>query len=107
MSLPATNAPPASAGSTRRRGGYVPPRDRHSYPLADLLKRVGRPALEGKQMDFLRDAAPGRDAAIFYAGNLDLLDAPTVSIVGTREVSDAGIMRPNWRANWRSMESRS
>jgi predicted Rossmann fold nucleotide-binding protein DprA/Smf involved in DNA uptake len=41
-------------------------------------------------MDFLRDAAPGRYAAIFYAGSLDLLDAPTVSIVGTREVSDAG-----------------
>jgi DNA processing protein len=30
---------------------------------------------------------------VFYAGELDLLDAPTVSIVGTREVSEAGWKR--------------
>jgi DNA processing protein len=44
-------------------------------------------------MSFLRDASSGREATVFYAGELDLLDAPTVSIVGTREVSDAGWKR--------------
>jgi hypothetical protein len=67
----------------------MPPRDRHAYPFADLLLRIGRAALENRQMDFLRDASAGREATVFYAGVLDLLDAPTVSIVGTRQVSDA------------------
>ena len=44
-------------------------------------------------MNLLREASHGREAAVFYAGNLDLLEAPTVSIVGTREVSDEGWTR--------------
>ncbi|WJR74940.1 DNA-processing protein DprA [Bradyrhizobium sp. NP1] len=90
MPLPAashTNEPP------RRRAAYVPPTDAHSYSLPDLLVRIGRAALDERQLDFLRDASPRREAKVFYAGNLDILDAPTVSIVGTREVSDAGWRR--------------
>jgi len=44
-------------------------------------------------MDMLRDSSTGRDATVYYAGELDFLDAPAVSIVGTREVSDAGWKR--------------
>jgi DNA protecting protein DprA len=92
--MPLTATKHQAGGDTpRRRSGYTPPRDRHAYPFADLLLRIGRPALEDRQMDFLRDASSGREATVFYAGELDLLDAPTVSIVGTREVSDAGWKR--------------
>src|SRR5688572_8881057 len=90
MTLP---APKPSDQQSRRRSGYTPPRDRHAYPFTDLLLRIGRAALEDRQLNFLRDASSGREAAVFYAGELDLLDAPTVSIVGTREVSDAGWKR--------------
>jgi DNA protecting protein DprA len=91
MPLTATKRP-AGAGYTRR-SGYTRPRDRHSYPFTDLLLRIGRASLEDRQLNFLRDASSGRDATVFYAGDLDLLDAPTVSIVGTREVSEAGWKR--------------
>jgi DNA protecting protein DprA len=77
----------------RHRGTYVPPTEVHSYALPDLLVRIGRGALEERQLDFLKGASPRREATVFYAGDLDLLDAPTVSIVGTREVSDAGWRR--------------
>jgi DNA protecting protein DprA len=61
--------------------------------FAALLLRIGRASLEDQQMNFLREASAGREATVFYAGDLDLLDAPTVSIVGTRDVSDAGWKR--------------
>ena len=93
MPLTATKLPSSDGRAPRRRSGYTPPRHRYAYPFADLLLRIGRTALEDRQMDFLRGASSGREAAVFYAGELDLLDAPTVSIVGTREVSDAGWKR--------------
>lgn len=79
--------------SPRRKGGYIPPRERHAFPFRDLLVRIGRPSLQARQMEFLRDAASGREATVFYSGVLDLLEAPTVSIVGTREVSEPGWQR--------------
>jgi DNA protecting protein DprA len=91
--LTATKRPTTDGHEVRRRSAYTPPRDRHAFPFSDLLLRVGRAALEDRQMTFLRDASSGREATVFYAGELDLLDAPTVSIVGTREVSDAGWKR--------------
>lgn len=89
MPFPATstNEPP------RRRGAYVPPPEVHRYALPELLVRIGRGALEDRQLNFLKDASPRREAAVFYSGDLEILDAPTVSIVGTREVSDAGWRR--------------
>jgi DNA processing protein len=84
---------PAETKRGPRKSGYAPPADRHSFPLSDLLHRISRARLEDKQMTMLRDAASGRDAAIFYSGDLDLLDAPAVSIVGTRDVSEKGWQR--------------
>src|ERR1700682_1097140 len=93
MPLTATKPPRTEGYVARRRSGYNPPPDRHEYSFADLLLRIGRAALEDRQLTFLRDASPRREATVFYAGDLDLLDAPTVSIVGTREVSEAGRKR--------------
>jgi DNA processing protein len=80
-------------GQSRRRGGYNPPRETHLIALPDLLLRIGRAPLEDRQMDSLRDASARREVTAFYAGELDVLDAPTVSIVGTREASDLGWKR--------------
>jgi DNA protecting protein DprA len=91
MPLPAKKHP-NTAGS-QKRSGYWPPPDRHAYLFTELLLRIGRASLEDRQMTFLRDASPHRDATIFYAGDLDLLESPTVSIVGTRDVSEAGWKR--------------
>jgi DNA processing protein len=77
----------------RRRSAYHPPRETHAIAFSDLLLRIGRAPLADRQMDFLRDASPRGEVTAFYAGELDLLDQPTVSIVGTREVSDDGWRR--------------
>jgi DNA protecting protein DprA len=76
-----------------RRSGYVAPVARHQFSLPALLTRIGRGGLADKQLDFLREASSTREAPVFYSGDLDILDAPSVSIVGTREVSDNGWKR--------------
>lgn len=91
MPLPAAKS--TTNETNRRRGAYAPPAEVHCYSLPDLLVRIGRGALEERQLDFLKDASPRREANVFYAGDLEILDAPTVSIVGTREVSEAGWRR--------------
>lgn len=77
-------------GPSHRR--YAVPDSVRSIPLADLLVDVNRAALADKQLDFLRSKNEGT-ATIYYAGNLDVLRRPAVSIVGTRDVSDAGWSR--------------
>jgi len=89
MPLPAAT----QANKPPRHRRYVPPTGAHRYSLPGLLVRIGRGALEDRQLDFLKDASPRHEATVFYAGDLEILDAPTVSIVGTREVSDAGWRR--------------
>jgi DNA protecting protein DprA len=92
MPLPAARSPSMQTPG-RSRSGYNPPRETSAIAFFELLLRIGRAPLEDRQMDFLRDASPRREVTAFYAGELDLLDAPTVSIVGTREASDAGWRR--------------
>jgi DNA protecting protein DprA len=93
MALTASERTADGPASPRGHSGYTPPRDHHTYRLSDLLSRIGRPGLEPRQLNLLREAASGREATAFYSGDLDLLEAPTVSIVGTREVSEAGWKR--------------
>lgn len=75
-----------------RSARYSPPDDQHQYQFADLLLRIGRAELDPRQYEMLKPDVNGR-VSIYYSGTLDLLDAPSVSIVGTREVSDAGWKR--------------
>ena len=79
-------------GVRGRRRRYSPPDEQHQYLLSDLLQRVGRAALDPKQYEMLRSGGEG-NVKIYYSGHLDLLDAPAVSIVGTREVSEPGRKR--------------
>lgn len=64
--------------------------------LKVLLESTGRRTLDEKQTDLLRRSSEsgGRDdVPVHYAGNLDVLHAKSVSIVGTREVSEEGRRR--------------
>jgi len=77
--------------STRR---YTPPTETSSILLSDALQRFGRSGLAERQLDMLRPAAaPDAKVVIYFAGDLQVLEAPAVSIVGTREVSDQGRRR--------------
>jgi DNA processing protein len=59
--------------------------------LQELIRRSGR-TVEDKQFDLLRSYG-AKDAHVYCAGDLSLLMRPTVSVVGTREVSDDGWRR--------------
>ena len=79
-----------------RRTVYEAPGDPGTTSLKTILAGVRRPGLAEHQFDLLRSASSegGRDdVRIFYAGDLATLNPPCVSIVGTREVSDAGSQR--------------
>lgn len=71
---------------------YGAPDEVRALPLPDLLATIGRGALKAEQLDFLRPRDEG-PATVYYSGDLDLLRRPAVSIVGTREVSEAGRKR--------------
>jgi DNA processing protein len=62
--------------------------------LQELIRRSGR-TVDDKQFDLLRSYGT-RDAHVYCAGELSLLTRPTVSIVGTRDVSEDG-----WQRAWR------
>lgn len=87
--------PPRRALSGVSRSRYRHPSETHSIALHTLLSRVGKSPLLPKQLDLLRssEARNGKDVTIHYAGDLALLERPTVAIVGTREVTDEGRAR--------------
>lgn len=95
-------APRRSASSARGRTAtprgprYVPPADRHAYPLVGLLAAIGRDTLEPAQMDMLSAVATtdeGGRATIFYAGNIQLLEGRCVAVIGARKASEMGERR--------------
>lgn len=69
---------------------YEPPAEHLTIALSTLLGRTGRAPLQPKQLALLKRDSAERDITIFYAGFIDLLDGPAVSIVGTRDVSEVG-----------------
>jgi DNA processing protein len=81
----------AIAPNRRQSPRYRSPSRVEAIRLQELLAKTGRDALEDRQLDFL--GSEGSLVRVYYAGNLALLDRPSVSIVGTREVSDDGADR--------------
>lgn len=61
--------------------------------LTAVLSNCGRPALAKKQTSFLSDDKSPSDVRLFFAGDLELLNRPSVAIVGARAVSEAGMLR--------------
>jgi DNA protecting protein DprA len=80
-----------SKGS-RSGSTYVAPENIRTTTLQEVLHRFHRSANETGQFDMLR-AYGERDTFLYYAGDLRLLSRPTVSIVGTRQISEDGIRR--------------
>jgi DNA processing protein len=81
--------------SRRVKTHYAPPGNPASIMLSEALRGTGR-IDDDRQLDFLGDPKRNGDVRIYYAGNLSLLKRPCVSIVGTREVSDAGRAATDW-----------
>jgi DNA processing protein len=81
----------AHKGREEARGRYRAPLNVTRVLLQEAIRQSGR-SVEDKQFDLLRSYGT-RDAYVYCAGDLDLLLRPTVSVVGTREVSDEGWRR--------------
>jgi DNA processing protein len=79
----------------RSRQRYIPPPSRHHVWLRDLLREIGRGALGARQLDIFHseDSAQAADLKLYWAGDLQLLSRPSISIVGTREASHEGQVR--------------
>lgn len=100
----AVNAPLADdwgmPNRQRRRSsksGYAAPPSPGTAMLSGVLREAGR-LPDDKQKNWLGDEKTRGDLRIFYAGDLSLLKRPCVSVVGTREVSEAGVARTDWLA---------
>ncbi|MFZ3182510.1 MAG: DNA-processing protein DprA [Methylocystis silviterrae] len=74
---------------------YAPPAPENSLVISldDALEAGGRAALADNQLDLLRGPSSGRRVPLFVAGDTSLFSLPSVSIVGTREVSEEGAAR--------------
>lgn len=81
----------------RAKSEYTAPKSPGRVRLSEALSGTNR-LPDAKQLDYLGGAKGPGDASIFYAGDLSLLKRPCVSIVGTREVSDTGIVATEWVA---------
>jgi DNA processing protein len=91
LMTPGRPMPRNHAGS----GVYEAPTQSQSVPLRDLLASAKRgPMWATHQLDiFKSDAIEPDDQTLFYAGDLTLVSAPCVSIVGKREATPEGRQR--------------
>ncbi|MFP2873768.1 DNA-processing protein DprA [Acetobacter tropicalis] len=74
---------------------YQAPLDPQQADLLELASSTGRPFKDEKQIDLLRPAGASRGTGVkvYYAGDISILGMKCVSIVGTREVTEAGFKR--------------
>lgn len=89
--MTATNKSEAPS-ATRRGSGYTVVGTPKSIELQQLVISSGRRAFGDGQSDLLRSYGT-RDAFVHFLGNPDILRAPTVSVVGTRDATEAGRKR--------------
>jgi DNA processing protein len=83
-------APKMQSGAKRR---YHPPQNIKSKSLRNLVEFCSRGALQEKQFTLLSGRRDDSDVDVFYAGDLELLKRPAVSIVGAREATEDGRQR--------------
>jgi DNA processing protein len=76
---------------TSPRSKYRPPLQPHEMPLQALLDYCGRPVDDAKADLFRKDGEA--EPNIYWAGQLELLKKPSVSVIGARDVSDEGLRR--------------
>jgi DNA protecting protein DprA len=87
--------PCAFSSRTREASIEVGPKNAGAIMLSGALLGTGR-FPETQQIDFLGGGKDRSDLCIYYAGDLSLLKRPSVAIVGTRDVSEAGIAATEW-----------
>ena len=75
----------------KNRSGYIGPATTYQTPLNELLSYAGRTV--SKQQESLFRKPEESDLTVFWAGKLDLLKLPSVSVIGARNVSDEGRAR--------------
>jgi len=97
MGIATKSVPPdydwmAATRAKRSRSDYAAPTETGKVMLSDALRGTGRWP-ETQQLTFLTDGVRRGDVQLFYAGDLSLLKRPSVAIVGTRQVTDAGARR--------------
>lgn len=80
-------------GRPRHGARYKPPQHVKSISLRKFLDLCHRPPLAERQLDFLKSEPAQSDIRLYYAGDLSLSWAPSVSIVGTRDASELGWRR--------------
>jgi DNA processing protein len=84
-----------SPRARHKQSAYEPPRHTQSVLLSEALHATDRfPGV--KQLNLLGESRDRSNSRIFYAGDLSLLDRPCISIVGTRQASDAAILATEW-----------
>jgi DNA processing protein len=84
----------AGTASTPRKGRYHPPSETSLVDLKTVIRDRGYDVEKPQQLDLLRAKdAKNQDVALYYAGDLSLLNMPAVAIVGAREVSSQGKSR--------------
>lgn len=71
---------------------YRPPDDWTRLSIQEVLQRSGKSTADDRQLDMLRSYGT-KDAYIYCAGDLRILEKKCVSIVGTRECTDEGWTR--------------
>lgn len=79
------------ARRTAARSEYRAPSKSSHLGLRDLLNQIHRSSGRVQQRLSLGDEAP--DVPIFWSGDLSVLQAPAVSVVGSRNASQAGLAR--------------
>src|ERR1035437_4662060 len=75
------------------RTHYAPPPNVRVRELRDLIAWSGRDAMHDAQLTLLTGRRDDPTVDLFLAGDPELLRAPSVSVVGTREVSEEGRRR--------------
>jgi len=86
--------PQSSRGGLQSGGKYRAPDTVRETTLQALLERQGYDAIESKQLSLISEDRPHKgDVPLWYAGHLEALVPEAVSVVGAREVSEAGKLR--------------
>lgn len=84
----------ARRSSNKSPHRYRAPLDVRETLLPDLLEASGRGALKDRQLDLLRSqGSTSKHVQLYFSGDLSLIDKPSVAIVGSRAVSNAGRLR--------------
>src|SRR5689334_11736218 len=85
------------ARAKRSTSRYCPPDHPQTMMLSEAVAGTGR-LDSSNQLSFLPGGKERGDIRLYYAGDVSLLHQPCVSIVGTRDVSPAGIAATEWVA---------